>query len=164
MIILVEILQKEQNMKKILPVAMACLFISGLFFMSSALTRSITVTGTIVDSSSKLPVSQAMILLFDTSTINIDPSNLGALKLDTAFSGTDGKIQYQMTVSTKSFILGYGVLKLGYYIKYSAAGFLSTTVDLGTIQISKIDASVKDTLTVSGIVGPITAANLPSML
>jgi hypothetical protein len=133
-------------------VAMTCVFLTGLICMSAAQTKSITVTGTVVDSTTGAPVPQAMILLFDTSTINIDPSNLGALKLDTVFSGTDGKIQYQMTVSTKSYILGYGVLKQGYHIKYSAAGFLFSTVDLGTIQISKIDTSVKDTLMVSGTV------------
>ena len=135
-------------------VAMTCVFLTGLICMSAAQTKTttITVTGTIVDSATGAPVPQAMMLLFDTSTINIDPSNLGALKLDTVFSGTDGKIQNQMTVSTKSYILGYGVLKQGYHIKYSAAGFLFSPVNLDTIKISKIDTSVKDTLMVSGTV------------
>ncbi|MGB7567315.1 MAG: hypothetical protein WBM07_05620 [Chitinivibrionales bacterium] len=141
-------------MKKNLSLTMVCILSAGLFFISAAQTKSITVTGTVVDSTTGSPVPQAMILLFDTSTLNIDLSNLGALKLDTAFSGTDGKFQYQMTVNTLSFILGYGVLKEGYLIKYSASGFFptSTTVNLGTITISKIDTSVKNTLTVSGTV------------
>jgi hypothetical protein len=139
-------------MNKILSVAMTCVLLTGVISLCAAQTKSITVTGTVVDSATGAPVSQAMILLFDTSTINIDPSNLGALKLDTVFSGTDGKFQYQMTISTQSIILGYGVLKQGYQIKYSAAGILFTTVNLGTIRISKLDTSVKDTILVSGTV------------
>jgi hypothetical protein len=139
-------------MNKILSIATTCVFLFGLISLSAAATTLITVTGTVVDSATGAPVPQAMILLFDTSTINIDPSNLGALKLDTVFSGTDGKFQYQMTINAQSFILGYGVLKQGYQIKYSAAGILFTTVNLGTLKISKMDTSVKDTLMVSGTV------------
>ncbi len=139
-------------MNKILSIAMPCVFLFGLICMSAAQTKSITVTGTVVDSTTGSPVPQAMILLYATSTLNIDTSNLGALKLDTVFSGTDGKFQLQMTTGMQSIILFYGVLKEGYQIKYNLAGILTSTVNLGTIKISEMDMSVKDTLTVSGTV------------
>jgi hypothetical protein len=140
-------------MNKILSITIACILAGGLFFVPAAQTKTLTITGTIVDSITGSPVPQAMVLLYATSSItSIDTSNLGALNLDTVFTGTNGKFQYQMTTSSQAIVLVYGVLKLDYQIKYNYSLILSTTVTLGAIKISPIDASQKDTLTVSGTV------------
>ena len=131
---------------------MTCIFVAGLFFIPNAQTKSITATGTIVDSTTGLPVPQAMVLLYASSSLSIDTNNLGALKLDTVFSGADGKFQHQMTVSTQAIILVYGVLKTGYQIKYNFSLIFLSTVTLGTIKISKMDTSMKDTIMVNGTV------------
>ena len=141
-------------MNKTLTFALTGIFAAGMIFLSSAQTKAITVTGTIVDSATGSPVSGAMVLLYATSDTSIDINNLGSLKLDTAFSGTNGKFQHQMTISAQAYFLVYGVLKEGYFIKYPSypSLILFTTVTLPTIEISKIDTSVRDTLQVTGTV------------
>jgi len=141
-------------MNKTLSFAFIGIFAAGMFFLSAAQTKSITVTGTIVDSATGSPVSGAMVLLYATSDTSIDINNLGSLKLDTVFSGANGKFQHQMTISSQAYFLVYGVLKDGYFIKYPSypSLILFTTVTLSTIEISKIDTSVKDTLQVTGTV------------
>lgn len=129
------------------------LFIVTLAFLASAqLTRTITVTGTVQDSATGSPVAGALVLLLDTNTIAIDLTNIAGLKLDSTVTGADGKFSYSMTVSTNNLILGYAVFKQGYQLKFSAAGILSTTVNLGIIKLVKSDAGLMDTLTVTGTV------------
>ena len=138
-------------MKKTGLKTIACIFVLGLFFLSSAQTMTINVSGTIVDSVSNSPVSGAMILLYADTALAIDTNNLGGLKLDTAFSGANGKFQRQMTVSSQSILLVYGVLELGYKIKENFSIILfPPTVNLGTIKISKIDTTQKAVISVTG--------------
>jgi hypothetical protein len=149
---------------------MAGFFIIMLAFLANAqLTRTITVTGTIQDSASGLPLAGALVMLLDTNTIPADIpgfiANIGNLKLDSTVSGADGQFSYVMTVSTSNFILGYAVLKQDYQLKFSAAGILSTTVNLGIIKIAKSDAGLKDTLTVMGrVLDFITNVPVPGAL
>ena len=142
-------------MNKNLSLTLACIFVFGMFFICRAqTTKSITVTGLVTDSLTKDSISGAMVLLYATSDTSLDRNNLGSLKLDTAFTGTNGKFQHQMTIDAQAIFLVYAVFKQGYYIKSpSVPSFIIfSTVTLPPIKISKIDNSVRDTLTVSGIV------------
>jgi hypothetical protein len=128
----------------------ACIFVLGLFFLPSAQTMTINVTGMVVDSVSKSPDSGAMILLYADTALGIDTNNLGSLKLDTAYSGKNGKFQHQMIVSSKSILIVYSVLKLGYKIKYNISVIAFSQGNLGTIQISQIDTTQKAVISVTG--------------
>jgi len=68
-------------------------------------TKSITVTGLVTDSLTKDSISGAMVLLYATSDTSLDRNNLGSLKLDTAFTGTNGKFQHQMTIDAQAIFL-----------------------------------------------------------
>jgi hypothetical protein len=129
----------------LLILAMACI-------SSAQNTRTITVTGTVVDSVTGQPVPGALIVLVDTNTLNLDINALGSLHLDSAFSGTDGTFRYSMTVSSGNMLLIFGVIKQGYQFYYNLNAILGNTVNLGTIRLKPADASSKDTITVTGTV------------
>jgi hypothetical protein len=138
---------------------MACIFITGMCFIPYAQTKSITATGIVEDSATSAGIPGAMVLLYAASlTDTIDLNNLGSLKFDTAFAGADGKFQHQMTIPAQAFFLFHAVFKLGYMINYDTipAIIFSTTVPVPPIIISKINNSVRDTLTVSGTVADLT--------
>jgi hypothetical protein len=146
-------------MTKTLSFALIGIFAAGMFFLSTAQTKSITATGIVEDSATSSGIPGAMVLLYAASlTDTIDPNNLGSLKFDTAFSGADGKFQHKMTIPAQAYFLFHGVFKLGYMINYDTIPTIifSTTVPVPTIKISKIDNSVRDTLTVSGTVADLT--------
>jgi hypothetical protein len=139
--------------------SIAVFFVGTLFCAASAqISRTITVTGTVVDSATGAPVPGALVLLLDTtaSVLSIDletlMNSLGNWKLDSAFSGADGSFSGSMSVSSGNMLLVYGVLKQGYQFYY----FLTTippganSVNIGTIRLKANDASAKDTITVSG--------------
>lgn len=135
-------------------------------FASVQVPRTITVTGTVQDSATGLPVAGALVLLLDTTTIPTDLSNLTGLKFDTTVSGADGKFSYSMNIAPASVILGYAVVKQGYQIKISASLILptATTVAIGIIKISAA-ANALDTLTVSGkVVDSLTGSPVEGAL
>lgn len=146
--------------------AKAVLFIITVAFLANAqVPRTITVSGMVQDSATRLPVAGALVLLFDTNTIAIDPSALLNYKLDSTVSGTDGKFSYSMRVATNATLLGYAVAKQGYQTAYSATGILSLTVNLGVIKIAASTGSQRDTVTVSGtVLDSLTNAPIPGAL
>ena len=146
---------------KILRLSMVGFFVSSLICLAAAQnTRTITVTGTVVDSVTGAPVPGALILLVDTnaSVLSLDLNtlinSLGTWKLDSAFSGDDGSFKCTMGVGTGNLFLIYGVIGRGYEFYYFLTTIppLAATVDLDTIRLKPADASSKDTITVSGTV------------
>ena len=83
--------------------AMFGLFIATMaVFAGAQVSRTITVTGTVVDSATGQPVAGAKVLLLDTTMLTLDQINsiltsLGNLKFDTTTTGADGKISFQMS-------------------------------------------------------------------
>lgn len=128
------------------------LFSAGLIFLCSGQTKTITATGAVKDSVTGAPLPQSMVLFYASETINIDTSNIGNLKFDTAFTDANGKFSRTMQVSQLSIILFYGALKEGYQLKYNAKGILLSTVSIGDILLAKINNTNKDTLMVTGTV------------
>jgi hypothetical protein len=126
------------------------LFVFSLFMVVSAVQRTITISGTVVDSVTGLPVQDAIVLLFDTQSLNIDTSNLSTLPFDTAFTAANGTFSRTITAPQTNLILVYAVTKTGYSLYYSGTALLSTTVNLGTIKIVPNALAPKDTIMVSG--------------
>jgi hypothetical protein len=133
----------------------------GFIFSVSAAQRTITVSGVVVDSASKQPVSQAMVLFYDVASLSFDTNDITKIvsdimnsgQLDTAYTGADGKYSYSMKVAPSSLILLCGVIKQGYQPGYSMGILLSTTVKMDTVKLQKNDESAaKDTLMVTGTV------------
>jgi hypothetical protein len=127
-------------------------------FAASAAVRAVTVSGTVLDSASMQPVPQAMVVFHDMATLSIDTSNLAnflsTLKLDTAYTGTDGKFSYSLKINPSSLIILCGALKQGYALGYSITFLLSsaTSANFGTIKLQKASDVAKDTLLVSGTI------------
>lgn len=142
-------------------------FIVALAFLAGAqIPRTITVTGTVQDSATGLPVSGALVLLLDTATVPTDFSKLTGLQFDTTVSGADGKFSYSMNIAPASVILGVAVIKLGYQVKISAAIILptATTVAIGVLKISAA-ADALDTIAVSGkVVDSLTSSPIQGAL
>lgn len=113
--------------------------------------RTLVITGTVIDEATSQPVAGAMVLLY-CGTIGIDSSNLSGLQLDTVFTDTKGSFNDTMTTGPSGYLMYYGVMKNGYQINYGVTGVFGTSVSLGTIRISPIDMSNKDTITVTGTV------------
>jgi hypothetical protein len=132
--------------------------------------QTITVTGIVVDSATHLPVSQALIGLYDTTVLTLPNLNdiasiaqlsgmvsnmIGSGQVDTFSTAADGKISYSMKIASNSWVLLCGVLKPGYNFGFSARIFLPImkTINLDTIKISKIpQTNAKDTIIVSGTI------------
>jgi hypothetical protein len=127
----------------------------GVAFSAPAAQRTITVTGIVVDSATRQPLSQAIIGLLDTTSITIpdltDPAVVAQLKtmvqtmassgqIDTTQSASDGKFSYSMKINSYSLVLLCGVTKSGYNFGYSIQFLMPTakTVKLDTIKLSKI--------------------------
>ncbi len=142
--------------KRIKAFMVPALLILGAVFPVSAAERSIAISGVVVDSATNQPLPQAMIVFYAASAIDssIFTNMLGNFKLDTAFSGADGKYSYSMKISSNALVLIYAVIKPGYQLSYafSTSIILSSTVVLPTIKLQKSDQSAKDTLTVTGTV------------
>src|SRR5664279_292072 len=82
------------------------------FLASAQLTQTITVTGTVQDSTNGSPVPGALVMLIDTTTTILTDlpgfiANMGNLKLESTVTGADGNFSYTMTVSANNLLLGY---------------------------------------------------------
>lgn len=124
-----------------------------------------TISGVVVDSATGLPVQNAIVLLYDTRTLNIDTSDLSTLELDTAFTGSDGSFSKVISVPMGNLLLVYAAVKDGYSLYFNGTGLLSSPVRLDTIRLVPTTIAAKDTITVSGkVVDSATGVGIPGAL
>jgi|GEM_PF-2323089 hypothetical protein len=134
------------------------LIICGMIVSVSASQRTLAISGIVVDSVTKQPVSQAMMLFFTAASLtSFDSSNSGDIlngqKLDTTYSGADGTFSYSLNASTDKKILLAAALKEGYKFAYKLKVILaSSTIKLDTLKIVKNLGLTNDTLMVNGTV------------
>jgi hypothetical protein len=140
-------------------------FLLSLAGFSFGLQRNITVSGVVVDSVTGQPVQNAIVLLYDAQTLNIDTSDLSTLDLDTAFTASNGSFSKTITAPSTNLILIYAVVMEGYSLYYSGRGLSSTTIKLDTIKLVPTDLAAKDTITVSGkVVDSATGIGIPDAI
>jgi hypothetical protein len=140
-------------------------FLLSLAGFSFGLQRSITVSGVVVDSVTGQPVQNAIVLLYDAQTLNIDTSDLSTLDLDTAFTASNGSFSKTITAPSTNLILIYAVVMEGYSLYYSGTALLTTTISLPTIKLVPTDLAAKDTITVSGkVVDSATGIGIPDAI
>jgi hypothetical protein len=142
-----------------------CFFLLSLAGFSFGLQRSITVSGTVVDSVTGQPVENAVVLLYDASSLNIDTSDLSTLELDTAFTTSNGSFSKTISAPSSNLILIYAVVSQGYSFYFSGTALMSTTIKLDTIKLVPTDLATKDTITVSGkVVDSATGSGIPGAI
>jgi hypothetical protein len=118
-----------------------------------------------VDSVTGQPVQNAIVLLYDAQTLNIDTSDLSTLDLDTAFTASNGSFSKTITAPSTNLILIYAVVMEGYSLYYSGTALLTTTISLPTIKLVPTDLAAKDTITVSGkVVDSATGIGIPDAI
>jgi hypothetical protein len=151
----------EKVMRNICSAVLLSILTIGSIASIQAQTKSLTVTGTIVDSLSGAAIQNATILLTSSVSTNITTNDLKNLKIDTVNTNAKGAFSHTMKVSFSAKLLIYGLTKQDYQIKYSYMGILTGSVALQTVKLGKIKVLVNDTLTVSGtIVDSITGKGI----
>jgi hypothetical protein len=123
------------------------IFIVTLGFLASA-QNSITVSGTVIDNATVLPVEGAMVLLFGTNSYPTSSIDLSTVKLDTAITGADGTFSRTMTVESSASFLGCGIKKEGFEYMFRCVG-ISTTIELGITEIFR--SEIEGILTRPGV-------------
>jgi hypothetical protein len=136
---------------------MICFGLVSLAAISFGAQRTVTVSGKVTDSVSGQPVADAMVLLFDTSSTNINIERLNDFPLDTIKTDAEGSFSKIIQSPNANMYIIFAVIKQKYssYLGFTLG--LSTVINLGTIAIIPIENAPKDSLTVSGKV--VDAAN-----
>ncbi len=128
---------------------------------SENVTKILNAKGTVVDSTTGVPIPNAMVLLIASPTVIPDTNNLDKMQVDTTITDANGKFVYNMTVENNIQSLICVPLKQGYATKFAIVIVLFTnTADFQTIKIVKSDNLPKDTLTFNGLVVD-SASGLP---